>query len=102
MWVVEMESLRAERELEKLVKTGALTETDQFIISAWTKQVMFHGPKSLRTDNKWADHPLEDEWEGYRSSSFSTRGRIIYRIEGKMVKVKVARITTKHDYKKKD
>lgn len=95
-----MESKGAERELETLVRSGILSEADQFIIASWTRQVIFHGPESLRNDLKWADHALMDEWEGYRSSSFSVSGRIIYCIEGKTVRVKVARITHEHDYRR--
>jgi mRNA-degrading endonuclease YafQ of YafQ-DinJ toxin-antitoxin module len=100
VWIVEMETMRSERELETLIESGALSEQDQFIISAWTRQVMFHGPESLRIDPKWADHEPYDNWRGYRSSSFSVSGRIIYRIEGKTIKVKIARVTNDHNYKK--
>ena len=95
-----METPEAERELKALIKSGVLSETDQFVIATWTRQVMFHGPESLRSESQWADHELIDEWKGYRSSSFSPAGRIIYRIEGKTVKVKVARITHDHNYKR--
>ena len=95
-----MENKQSERDLEALIKSGALSEADQFVIATWTRQVMFHGPESLRIDPKWADHELYDDWRGYRSSSFSIAGRIIYRIENKTVKVKVARITDDHNYKK--
>jgi len=100
MWQVEMETKAAERELELLVKSGALSEADQFVIATWTRQVMFHGPESLGRDPTWNDHELHGTWDGYRSSAFSNAGRIIYRIDGKTVKVKVARITHEHDYKK--
>jgi mRNA-degrading endonuclease YafQ of YafQ-DinJ toxin-antitoxin module len=95
-----MESKEAEHELQLLIKSGALSEADQFVIATWTRQVMFHGPESLLIDPKWADHELYEKWKGYRSSSFSTAGRIIYCIEDKIIRVKVARITTDHNYKK--
>ncbi len=95
-----METQQAEQGLEALIKSKALSESDQFVIAAWTRQVMFHGPESLSIDPKWADHELYEDWKGYRSSSFSIAGRIIYRIEDKVVKVKVARITNDHNYKR--
>ena len=80
MWKVEMESKEAERELEDLVKSGLLSLEDQFVIATWTRQVMLHGPGSLKLDSKWADHALSGEWKGFRSSAFSQAGRIIYRV----------------------
>ena len=94
-----METKEAERELEALVKSKTLSVSDQFVIASWTRQVMFHGPESLQIDPKWADHELYEDWRGYRSSAFSTAGRIIYRVEDGVVKVKVARITNDHDYR---
>ena len=100
MWSVEFESSQVEKEVTALIKAKKLTAEDQAIIRAWIQQITLHGPESIRGDFKWADHPLHGEWEGYRSSSFSNRGRIIYRIIEKKIVIKIARITDKHDYKK--
>lgn len=102
MWKVEFENIQAQTEVEKLKRSGKLTKDDEAIINAWIRQIAFHGPESIQGDYKWADHPLENEWEGYRSSSFSNRGRIIYRIEGEYVRIAIARITNVHDYEKKE
>ena len=72
------------------------------VINSWIRQVTFHGPESIRGDYKWADHALSDEWNGCRSSAFSNRGRILYRIEEQIIKVLIARITDVHDYEKKE
>lgn len=100
MWSVEFESLVVQKEVEDLIKSKKLTTEDQAIIHAWIQQISHHGPESIQGDFKWADHPLEGEWEGYRSSSFSNRGRIIYRIIEKKIIIKIARITDEHNYRK--
>lgn len=101
MWSVEFESDKVQREIEALIRGRKLTRADQAIIQAWIRQVAYHGPESVRRDSKWADHSLEGEWEGYRSSSFSNRGRIIYRIFEKKILIQIGRITNEHDYRKK-
>ena len=100
MWSVEFESSAVEKEVALLIKSKKLAADDQVIIHAWIQQVSVHGPESIRGDFKWADHALHGEWVGYRSSAFSNRGRIIYRIVDKKVVIKIARITEEHDYKK--
>jgi mRNA-degrading endonuclease YafQ of YafQ-DinJ toxin-antitoxin module len=100
IWIVEFESSQVEKEIADLIKSKKLTAEDRAIIHAWIQQISLHGPESIRGDFKWADHPLIGEWEGYRSSAFSNRGRIIYRIVEKKIMIKIARITDSHDYKK--
>lgn len=100
MWSVEFESPAVEKEVTTLIKSKKLTVEDQAIIHAWIQQISAHGPESIRGDFKWADHSLHGEWTGYRSSAFSNRGRIIYRIVDKKVVIKIARITDEHDYMK--
>jgi len=100
MWSVEFENPAVEKEITALVKSKKLTIEDQAIIYAWIQQISAHGPESTRGDFKWSDHALQGEWAGYRSSAFSNRGRIIYRIVDKKVVIKIARITNEHNYKK--
>ena len=92
MWLVEFESSAVEKEITALIKSKKLTAEDHALIHAWIQQISAHGPESIRGDFKWADHTLHGEWVGYRSSSFSNPGRIIYRIEDQIVKVVVGRI----------
>ncbi len=101
MWKVEFETPQAEADAEEMIKTGVLTTEDRRVIAAWVRQIALQGPESVEKDKRWADHPLEKEWKGYRSSAFSNRGRIIYKIEEKVVKVLVERITKTHDYRRK-
>ena len=100
MWTVQFENMKIQAEVEKLIKSGRISKADEEVLAAWVRQMSSHGPESVRVDKKWADHELEGDWLGYRSSSFSVRGRIIYRIEEKVVKIKIARITDVHDYRK--
>lgn len=102
MWKVQFESIKAQAEVEQLIKSGRIKKADEEVIAAWIRQIALQGPESIRADRKWADHDLEDEWIGYRSSAYSVRGRIIYRVEEKVVKIKIARITDVHDYKKEE
>jgi mRNA-degrading endonuclease YafQ of YafQ-DinJ toxin-antitoxin module len=101
MWKVEFENPKAETEAEEMVQKGILSTEDRRVIASWVRQVALQGPESIQKDKKWADHALEDEWKGYRSSAFSNRGRIIYRIEKDIIKVLIERITVKHDYRRK-
>ena len=101
MWKVEFETPETEAEASKMIQKGLLTTEDRRVISAWVRQMALQGPESIQKDKKWADHPLEDEWKGYRSSAFSNKGRIIYRVEEKTIKVLVERVTVTHDYRRK-
>jgi len=102
VWSVEFENQKVEQEVEALIRGRKLTLSDQAIIQAWIRQVMYHGPESIRGDSKWADHALGEEWKGYRSSAFSNRGRIIYRIIENKILIQIARITHEHDYRKEN
>lgn len=101
MWKVEFESLAVRAEIEKMIESGLISKSDEQIIEAWARQIAAHGPESVQGNRKWNDHALTGEWNGYRSSSFSNRGRIIYRIVNKKILIKVARVTPDHDYRKR-
>lgn len=100
MWAVEFESADVEKEVERLIRSRKITSDDQAIIRAWVEQVSHHGPESIRGDFKWADHALSGAWEGYRSSAYSNRGRIIYKVVEKKILIQIERITADHDYRK--
>lgn len=101
MWLVEFASEDVEKEVAALIRARRISRSDQVVIHAWIRQITYHGPGSVRGDSKWADHALVGEWEGYRSSAFSNRGRIIYRIVESKILIQIARITGEHDYRKK-
>lgn len=97
-WFIKIEDKAA-----KVFETKHLSRTDLEVIKEWHKTVVNGGPEVLlKRPDVWADHALYGEWQGYRSSSFSYKGRIIYRIENKIVTVVVVRITNDHNYKKRE
>lgn len=93
-------SKKAQEEFLALKKSGALTPDDQEIIRAWTIEIIQNGVENVLNSKNWNDHALQGKWSGYRSSSFSFKGRIIYKVEGKQITVEVVRITIEHDYSK--
>ena len=98
MWKV-LFSTQAEKEVKALIKKGKLTPEDQEVIATWIKQIKEFGPDSLTVgSNFWYDHELFDNWKGHRSSAFSFKGRLIYKIKNKQIIVLVVKVTTDHDY----
>ncbi len=88
-------------EAAKVFQSKELTEEDKVVIRLWAEMVALHGPsRLLERADIWADHPLHGEWEGYRSSSFSYKGRIIYKVEDKIITILVVRISVEHNYRK--
>jgi mRNA-degrading endonuclease YafQ of YafQ-DinJ toxin-antitoxin module len=76
-----------------------LTLDDIKALAKWVDEVENHGFDHVQIDY-WNDHPLEAEWTGLRSASFSVRGRVIYRLEKGRLIVMVVRVTSTHDYRK--
>ena len=89
-------------EASKVFEGKTLTTDDKIVIQKWAEFMRDHGPEALsERPGMWADHALYGEWRGHRASSFSHSGRIIYKIEERVVTVAVVRITTDHDYRRK-
>lgn len=80
-------------------KKGLLTKHDLSVLFQWLKEMAEFGPDFIQSSCHWSDHALEGKWNGYRASSFSSSGRIIYRILPNEIEVSVVRITAKHDYR---
>ena len=102
MWKVLFTD-KCEKEIKENLKTGNLSQDDRRVISIWIKQVKKHGPESLRKNagkNNWNDHDLDRKWQGFRASSYSFSGRIIYKVENEIVTVTVVRLSHNHDYTK--
>lgn len=93
-------SEKAQKEFLNLKSNGAITIDDQNVIRAWVNDIVFNGVDNIIDSKKWNDHALDGEWAGYRSSSFSFKGRIIYKVDGQKITVIVVRITDSHNYKK--
>lgn len=99
-WRVEL-SDEAQELLKKIIRSGELSKEDIRVLRIWTEQMARYGPEFIRSTNDWRDHDLEKEWKGYRASSFSFSGRIIYRVFEEKILVEVVRITPDHDYSRK-
>lgn len=98
-WKVEYER-EVELALHKDFSSGRITREDIVLLKTWVREMVEHGPEYIQESRIWDDHPLEKEWRGYRSSCFSSSGRIIYRIENDKIVVRVVRITPSHDYRR--
>lgn len=98
-WKVVMED-KAEAELTKLLKDQIVTKADIKVLLRWVSQMEEFGPESVAKSSEWHDHELDREWKGYRSSAFSSSGRVIYKIIDDQIVVHVARVTADHNYKK--
>jgi mRNA-degrading endonuclease YafQ of YafQ-DinJ toxin-antitoxin module len=100
MWSVEFLNKKVEEEYIKLIKEGKLTLDDNRIIKKWVSIIENEGIEALKNSSFWYDHELDGEWRGYRSSSFSKLGRIIYKVKNNKLIVYVVRITPDHDYRR--
>jgi addiction module RelE/StbE family toxin len=66
----------------------------------WKDIVAISGPNGLKQIKGFNDEPLKDKWKGHRSSRLNIQYRIIYKIEGEQLFVKVVKVTA-HDYRRK-
>lgn len=98
-WTVKMED-KAEAELTKLLKDKIITKSDIKVLLRWVSEMEEFGPKYVAKSSEWHDHELDRDWLGYRSSAFSSSGRVIYKIMDDQIVVQVAKVTADHNYKK--
>ena len=66
----------------------------------WKDIVAISGPQGLRMIKGFHDEALRGKWRGFRSSRLGKQYRLIYKIENKVLYVKVIDITP-HDYRRK-
>jgi mRNA-degrading endonuclease YafQ of YafQ-DinJ toxin-antitoxin module len=98
IWKVGYES-HIKAEIKNQLSNGTLTKDDLQALAKWVNEIESYGLDHVQTDY-WNDHPLEAEWTGLRSASFSLRGRVIYRVENGRLIVMVVRVTATHNYRK--
>jgi len=98
MWIVDT-TTECKKRFRDDFKKGLFSKDDGIAIQTWVTEMEKFGPSYIETAKKWDDHPLFDQWKGYRASCFSSTGRIIYREVKGCIEVKVVRITPDHDYK---
>lgn len=65
----------------------------------WKDIVHISGPQGLRLIRGFNDEPLRGEWSGHRSSRLNLQYRVIYKIDGENVCVRVEKVTP-HDYRR--
>jgi mRNA-degrading endonuclease YafQ of YafQ-DinJ toxin-antitoxin module len=95
--------VKIENEASTIFTGNTLTLEDKEVIQTWAKFIKKHGPDELQTrPGMWADHALYGDRKGERASRFSSKGRIIYRVDDKEKTVIVTKITNDHDYKKEE
>jgi hypothetical protein len=97
MYIVEI-TQKCEQDLRMKVKAGSISQDELSVIRGWIQELEVLGPEYIESCGYWNDHGLTRIRAGERSSSFSSSGRIIYRIEKKKVVIKILKITPTHDY----
>ena len=97
-WKVDYEA-HVKPEVKTQLDAGLLTREDLQALAKWVDTIESRGLEHVQTAY-WNDHPLEAEWIGLRSASFSLRGRVIYRVEDRRLVVMVVRVTATHNYRK--
>lgn len=86
------------QEIVILKKEGSLSQEDLLVIRAWVQEMGNFGPDYIKGCGYWNDHALRGKRAGERSSSFSESGRLIYRITGNKILIKVLKVTPGHEY----
>lgn len=98
-WTVDM-TAQAKSELKDFLKNGVISNADIKVLLMWVDEMEEFGPEYIAQSSEWHDHPLEREWNGFRSSAFSEAGRVIYKVLENKIIVEVHRVTADHNYKK--
>ncbi len=93
MWQV-LEHRRVSRRLAKL-PIEILKRYEK-----WKDIVQISGPQGLRLIKGFHDEALRGKWKAHRSSRLGQQFRVIYRVDGEEVVVKVIDVTA-HDYRRK-
>lgn len=98
-WTVDM-TTEAKAQLKDLLKKGLVANADVKVLLKWVDEMEEFGPDFIAQSSEWHDHELLREWAGFRSSAFSSAGRVIYKIRENQIIVEVHKVTTEHNYKK--
>lgn len=85
-------------ELLKQKKAGDLSNDSLILVRTWVSEMTNFGPDYIESCGHWNDHELKGDRLGQRSSSFSSSGRIIYKVKKTKIEISVVKITADHDY----
>jgi len=83
--------------LVKQKKEGSLSDDDFILIRTWISEMSIFGPDYIESCGNWNDHELKGDRIGQRSSSFSSGGRIIYKVKNNKIEISVVKITAEHN-----
>lgn len=97
-WFVDMTD-EAKAQLELDIRRRLITSESAAVLKEWITEVETAGLEYAQANPTWRDHALTGKWRGYRSVTFSYRGRVIYKVEDGKLIVMVVRVTTTHNYK---
>jgi mRNA-degrading endonuclease YafQ of YafQ-DinJ toxin-antitoxin module len=89
---------KCSNDLLKQKKSGVLSNDDLILVRTWISEMTNFGPEYIESCGHWNDHKLIGDRAGQRSSSFSSSGRIIYKIKNNKIEISVVKITTDHNY----
>lgn len=93
MWRIE-EHRDVEKDLAAAVPDEILKRYEK-----WKDVASLSGPEGLRAIRGFHDEALAGKWKGYRSSRLNEQWRVIYKVHGASLLVRVIRVTP-HDYRR--
>lgn len=93
MWRIE-----EHRDVEKDLSDGVPAEILKRY-EKWKDIAAISGPLGLKAIRGFRDEALAGKWNGYRSSRLNEQWRVIYKVHGDAMLVRVVRVTP-HDYRK--
>jgi toxin HigB-1 len=95
MWRIE-----EHRDAAKELSSGCVPLVILQRYEKWKDIAMLSGPRGLRAIKGFRDEALGGDWKGQRSSRLNEQWRVIYRVLGEALLVRVVRVTA-HDYRRK-
>jgi addiction module RelE/StbE family toxin len=93
MWLL-LEHRRLDKQLAKL-PTEILKRYEK-----WKNIAEVSGPQGLMAVRGFGDEALSGEWSGYRSSRLNQQYRVIYRVQGDRLEIRVVEVVP-HDYRRR-
>jgi addiction module RelE/StbE family toxin len=93
MWRIE-EHRDVDKDLSGRVPVEILRRYEK-----WKDIASLSGPPGLRAIKGFHDEALRGAWKGFRSSRLGEQWRVIYKVAGDALLVRVVRVTP-HDYRR--
>jgi addiction module RelE/StbE family toxin len=93
MWRIE-EHRRVDKQFSARVPNEILKRYEK-----WKDIARLSGPPGLRAIKGFHDETLSGEWKGFRSSRLGLQWRVIYRVSGQALLIRVFQVAP-HDYRR--